>query len=73
MLDIGMRVPRALTANTNTFTKARGEEVVFTEPYWEHLIAEFRSVSDRRIYLNGTLAATNIDNIGAPDFSAGKP
>jgi hypothetical protein len=73
MLDIGVRVPRAVTANANTFTKARGEEVVLTEPYWDHLLAEFRSASDRRIYLNGLPAGSDSKDLGAPDFSAGKP
>lgn len=67
-------VLRAYTANGSGNSNAVTQECPIGEPYWDHVIFEFRSSTDRRIYLNGTadLGGTNGTN-RAIDLTTGTP
>lgn len=51
-------VPHAQAYDGSATSTADSPQAVVASPYWEHLLFEYRSATDRRIYINGGLNGT---------------
>lgn len=56
----------------STTANAQSAQAVIPDPYWEHILCEFRSATDRRVYINGVQEGSSATSL-TPDLSTGSP
>lgn len=71
-LIIHNQVAKAQISDGVSFSSAADDEAIIPNPYWEHILCEFRSATDHRLWVNGEQKAQNTTS-RAIDLSAGSP
>jgi hypothetical protein len=65
-------VPCAQADDGTSFSSAASQDAVIPDPYWDEVTFEYRSATDRRVYINAVLEATNTTS-RIIDLSTGTP